>query len=367
MLRHALLLGFVLLSTASAAEPVRVGGEGARQPRLAVGAGGAVYLAYGAGEDIFCARSDDGGKTFGEAVKIGSLPKLALAKRRGPRVAATGDDVVVVTAISHGDGNLVSWRSADRGETWEGPVRVNDVPKACREGLHDTAAGANGEVASLWLDLRNDKMELWMSVSRDGGATWEANRQVYRSPGGSICECCHPTLAAGADGWRFLWRNSVGGNRDIYVSALADGSESPEKALRLGKANWELAACPMDGGDFALGKNGAAWAVWRRDETCYATDVSKPEAERLLGPGEQPVVAVTDAGPVFAWLAGRPGDLLVLKPGEKKATIAAKNASDPDLVVGPKGELLLAWERIEGEKTAVFVTGVGAGRARGGR
>jgi hypothetical protein len=343
-----------------AGEPLPIGVGDAHQPRLTVGPGGEVFCAFGAGDDIYCAASRDGA-AFGKPAKVASLPGLMLGKRRGPRAAVSGD-AVVVSAISRFEGNLLSWRSTDGGKTWSGPVRVNGVEKSCREGLFDMAAGPNGEVGALWLDLRNSKSELWMSVSRDGGASWGEDRLVYRSPDESVCPCCHPTLAAKGGEWLFLWRNSLGGNRDIYVATTADAAGPVRDAAMLGKTNWNLETCPMDGGDLAVGKAGG-WAVWRREWNLFAAPLGRPAEERPLGPGEQPVVAVTPAGPVFAWLAKRPGDLLVQSPADKKPVRVASNASDPDLATLPDGSVLLAWEQTTDGKSGVFVTKLTPGRA----
>ncbi len=337
-------------SFATAAEPVRLPIENARQPRFATG-GDRVFLAFAAGEDLYCARSD-AAAAFAAPVKVAALPGLMLGMRRGPRVAAT-KDAVVVTAIENRTGNLLAWRSGDGGNTWAGPVRVNDVDRVCREGLHDTAAVA-GVVTSLWLDLRNDRTELWSASSSDGGATWSKNRLAYRSPEKNVCECCHPTLAAADGRLVALWRNSLAGNRDMYVAASTDGGRTFAEAEMLGRQNWRLAACPMDGGDLAAGPAGV-WAVWRRDKTCYATALAAPKAERRLGLGEQPAVAVGKSGPTFAWLARRPGDLLVLGPDDREPRKVADKAADPVLIATERGRILLAWERQDGDRTAVFV------------
>ncbi|MDQ3329676.1 MAG: glycoside hydrolase [Planctomycetota bacterium] len=331
-----------------------------RQPRLASGENGNVYCVFGAGEDVFCARSADGGATFSAPSKVANHPGLMLGMRRGPRIAVTGDSVVV-TAISSSDGNLVAWRSADRGETWSAAARVNDVERVCREGLHDMSADSSGVIGVAWLDLRNRGTQLWSSFSKDGGVTWSENRLVYRSPDGSICECCHPTIASHDGHWSVLWRNSVAGNRDIYVSVSPEGTANFGDATRLGDETWTLAACPMDGGDLAAGSRGA-WAVWRRDAVCYATDLDDPSHERRLGRGEQPTVAVTSAGPTFAWIAGRPGDLMLLSPREKQPRKIADRARDPDLISLPDGTVLCAYESIENDKAIVRVSRVPAAK-----
>jgi hypothetical protein len=351
---EAFALAAVCFSVASAAigaEPSTAIAEG-RQPRLASD-GAHVYCVFGKGEEIFCARSADGGTSFSQPVKVATLPSLMLGKRRGPRVVAA-NDCVIISAISSETGDLVAWRSTDRGETWSNSARVNDADRACREGLFDLAANSDGSVAAIWLDLRNKGTQLWGAASHDGGAAWEANRLVYRSPDGGICPCCHPTVVASGNAWSVLWRNSVAGKRDIYVATSRDGLHSFGDAQRLGDAEWTLDICPMDGGDLAFGQNGG-WATWRRETTVYATDLKSPSREIQLGPGEQPVVAVSATGPAFAWISARPGDLMLRTPDAKQAKPIAKQASDPDLISLPDGRVLCTYESIEDGKSIVRV------------
>ncbi len=182
--------------------------------------------------------------------------------------------------------------------------RVNDVAASAREGLHAMAAAPKGAVFCVWLDLRNDKTELFAARSGDGGATWSANQFVYRSPSGSICECCHPSAAFDEQGKLYLmWRNSLDGTRDMYVLVSDDGGETFGAAQKLGQGTWPLKACPMDGGMIAAGASGPA-TVWRRDRQVF---VAAPnERERLLGSGEQPWIAMTKQGASVVWLAKRP-------------------------------------------------------------
>jgi hypothetical protein len=183
---------------------------------------------------------------------------MSLGMRRGPRIASSGD-AVVITAIGGPqgkgrDGDLIAYRSTDRGKGWQGPIRVNDVDASAREGLHAMTATEDGVLWCVWLDLRAKKTELYASKSLDGGLTWERNRLVYRSPGGSICECCHPSVVARGDTVQILFRNSLGGNRDMYLVTSDDAGKTFGEAVRLGDMHWVLNACPMDGGMLAVDK-----------------------------------------------------------------------------------------------------------------
>jgi hypothetical protein len=296
---------------------------GGVQPQLAAG-GGAVYVTFAAGDAIAVARSTDAGTTFMTPVVLPSAGRLALGKRRGPRVAATAEAVVVAAIVGArgggADGDLVLYRSTDQGRTWAAPIVVNDVPGAAREGMHGLAASASGLVVLAWLDLRRKGTQVYAAVSRDHGATWSPDRLVYASPSGSVCECCHPSVAVADDGRvAVLFRNQLDGRRDMYVVESRDGAAFGE-AVKQGRGSWALDACPMDGGAVALGA-GVTNAVWRREATLYATVTrvpsAMPDAEVELGPGRDAVVARHDRWVDMAWTSA---DGIVLRQGDGPPT-----------------------------------------------
>ena len=318
----------------------------AAQPQLAADGPGNVWLAYGrvdpapavaAGQaehggkkgghghggvrpagEVFVARSVDGGTSFSSGTSLGRLPNLMLGNRRGPRIAARGDHVTV-TVMSE---ELRAFSSSDGGRSWSGPTTINDVPGSAREGLHDLAIGPDGGLFVTWLDLRNGRMELWGAFSRDGGRTWSSDAQVYQSPDKSICECCHPTaLFDGEGNLAVMWRNSIGGARDMWLAVRRKGAKAFSPAQKLGQGTWTLNACPMDGGDLVALGGGRFGAVWQRNGEVFLTRDSG--AETKLGKGRQPVAVPRRGQP--ALLIWQNGAALILRRGEAEApeTLAA--------------------------------------------
>ena len=128
------------------------------QPQLAA-IGDRVYLVFGQGDLISIVRSSDGGETFDTPSVLPRPGKLALGMRRGPRIAVTSDAVLVAAVAGAkgggADGDVLLYRSTDRGVTWTAPVAINDVPGSAREGLHAIVASPTGLVVVAWLDLRD--------------------------------------------------------------------------------------------------------------------------------------------------------------------------------------------------------------------
>lgn len=352
----------VIAATAGAAAPDVVTlttDREARQPQVAVDQRGRVYVAFGKGRSIFCVTSTDGGRTFAEPVKVAEVSTLALGMRRGPRIAAT-DDAVVITAVvgqqggGH-DGDLRAWRSTDLGRTWADPVRINSQEASAREGLHGMAAGPDGLIFCTWLDDRSGHKEVFGARSRDGGGSWEPDRLIYRSPEESVCPCCHPSVAIGPDGQiDVMWRNSLKGARDVYLCRSDDGGATFGRAEKLGRATWPLDACPMDGGAIAIGPKGEVETAWRRADRVYRAAPGR--AERELGTGQQPWIAAGPEGSYIVWIGRRPGPLQVIAPGASEPLTLARSANDPVVTAAPggRGPVVAAWETGQGIAAAVL-------------
>lgn len=332
------------------------GAEAPQQPQCAVDPSGRVHVVFGRSGDVWYCRSlADGG--FSRPTLAFSVPNISLGMRRGPRITALGGSLVV-TAIGGPqgkgrDGDVLAWRSSDDGKSWQGPVRVNDVEASAREGLHAMVGGQSDPDSPaeatwcVWLDLRNRRTELCLARSDDGGLTWSKNEAIYTNPEKSICECCHPSIVMDGSQLHVLFRNSLKGDRDMYLLSSSDGGRTFTAAAQTGIAHWKLNACPMDGGMLATIAN-RPMAVWRREGNVYRSTAGKPE--ELLGPGDQPWIAAATAGPVICWTTGGPRDLMLLNPHETVPVKLDSRAKDPVVVVSHQtATATVLWEhKIEG-------------------
>jgi len=353
LLSFMCLLGVATL--AEAADTVTLDTRpGARQPQAAIDASGQVHLTFGADDTVFYTCLTDGGATFRKPTPVSKLESLALGMRRGPRIAVSGDSIVIsaIGGLAHdrGGGNLYSWTSADQGASWQGPSRLNDGVMSAREGLHGMAASPDGQLYCTWLDLRDKGTQIFGSRSADGGATWSTNVLIYQSPDGTVCECCHPSVAVGAKGRVYvMWRNFLDGNRDMFLTTSHDRGETFEPAVKLGEASWPLNACPMDGGAISIVAADKIITVWRRDQEILLTD-GEHHKERRLGMGMQPWVAADQHGLYAVWLSSRTGRLYLAKSAKDQPVELADHAQYPVVAAHPtgKGPVVVAWES-EGE------------------
>jgi hypothetical protein len=337
----------------------------ASQPDLAVDEGGTVHAVFGASKGrVFVASLKPGDGAFSEPFLVVQAGDMALGNRRGPRIAAAGK-ALVVTFVVRPKGDLVAYRSSDRGKTWKGPLRLNPADGSSGEGLHAMAATPSGEVFVAWLDAGEAgdkrKKDLYFARSTNEGKTFSRAKPLYRSPSGSICPCCHPSLASGSDGSVVAqWRNDLDGGRDMFVAAFDPKEGTFPNPLQLDVESWKIQTCPMDGGGIAVGSDGKPRSVWRRNTLLLAKQGEA--AESRLGQGKDPSVASGPSGTLALWVSGdRISGKNLDKEGEAvrlPEPPAGAMQGSPAVVALPKGGFLAAWE----ERTAKGATAIRAVR-----
>ncbi len=327
-----------------------------RQPSI-MAVPGLTAIVFGKANSVWIATSKDEGQHFSQPTEVAGVPALALGRHRGPRVAVSGS-TLIVTAVygdktatgphAHGlpaDGDLVAWQSKDGGHSWTTPIVINDVPGSAREGLHGLAAAPNGSLATVWLDLRSPGTKLMGAYSRDGGATWSRNTALYEVPGGTICQCCAPSVTFDEQGVaNVMFRNAAAGARDLFVLHWRLG-EKPSEGQKVGTGSWMLDACPMDGGGIAkLGDS--VITAWRRDKTVYLAQPG--QRETAIGEGKDVALATGKRGAYAVW-TGAEG-LELHEPGKKVPQLLSPTGKFAAMAALPNGSVLIAWEEADGIK-----------------
>ena len=321
----------------------------AKEPQMAAD-GSMVGLTFGAGNAIYFSASHDAGVTFSKPIKVAEADVVPLTRHRGPRIAWSRG-TIIISAVggrtlsreqhAHGlpsDGDLMVWRSLDGGQKWSKGIVVNDVPGAPTEGLHSLVADARGNLFAAWLDKRGgDGTKLYGARSTDSGATWSKNTLIYRSPDGTTCECCHPSVAMEPDGEILLmWRNWLGGARDMYLARSRDAVvfSRPEK---LGKGTWLLNGCPMDGGGLAASATRTITA-WRRGDDVFLAEPGKQEKQ--IGTGKDIALAVNREQIYASWTNGTK----IESWSDGRSKVLSTNGSFSALTALSGRGVLAAWE-----------------------
>jgi hypothetical protein len=178
-----------------------------RFPDPAVGPNGEVYVAWNNSDtgEIFVDVSLDGDITFGtdrivttSAVGRPDRTSIRAQPDRGIRAGPTIDvdrsggrfnGRLYITYTDFGSGgpgsndiDVFVQFSDDRGNTWSPRTRVNDDPRGSQFLPWLDVDQVTGNIAVVWYDTRNDpgdeKVEVFMAVSPDGGVSFRESIQV---------------------------------------------------------------------------------------------------------------------------------------------------------------------------------------------
>jgi len=284
-----------------------------KMPNLSRDNAGNFHVAYGTSDSIMYATSTDEGNTFSTPSLIAVLPQLVASSMRGPQIASTTIGLAVIACNRSGD--IFSYTRDESGK-WIPSSKVNDVDTVAKEGL--MALGADGNNAfAAWLDLRDKHNKIVGSKSTDGGKTWSKNIIVYASPDTTVCECCKPSVTIKGANVYVMFRNHLHGNRDLHLIQSTDGGSSFGKAIQLGKENWALNGCPMDGGGLVINNKGEPETVWRRKNIIYACILGQPET--AIGEGKGCTIESVNGKNVYAWAEN--GEIIIRKPQGMKVNL----------------------------------------------
>jgi hypothetical protein len=177
--------------------------------QIAIAPSGAVFVSWfhyattiaGQPGQMFVVRSDNHGLTWTPPVlvaQVNPLPnKLPGSRFRNlslPAMAASpADGALYITwadyhtaADGKKDGDILVSRSTNGGLTWSAPARVNQDPVGNGKDQFQPqiAVTASGQVNISYFDRRNDPdnffIDVYLSRSDDGGATWSDTRVTQK-------------------------------------------------------------------------------------------------------------------------------------------------------------------------------------------
>ena len=217
------------------------------------------------GGDIFFARSEDGGATFGEPLNLST---------------SVGGD---------GKGRI-------NANTWD-------------NGSLDIAVAPDGTILTAWTEYHG---ALWFSRSRDRGASFS---KPFRVAGDDTFPTRAPALAVGPNGNVYLtWTHGEDAGADIRIARSEDGGRTFGKSKVVAETN-DYSDAPK----VAIGRDGTLHVVfgersertWRRADIRYTRSTDRgdsfapPRVISALQPGGAtlaafPSIELNDRGDVFA-------------------------------------------------------------------
>lgn len=219
--------------------------------------------------DLYYARSDDGGWTWSVPVRVNadpgsvwgsavSKPRIAVGPSGTIHIYYPANEISTVTGKSIIAGDYT--RSADGGKSFAKPIRLNtlasgDLSAFIHGGYSQAhafgalAAGPDRSVYALWIDTRemtgpNDNGGLYAAISRDDGRTFAKDHPVFR---GDVCPCCQVTAQVDPENRLLLGSRQVSaeGYRDSTVARSVDGGRTFLPRAPIGAAHWKIDGCPL--------------------------------------------------------------------------------------------------------------------------
>ena len=303
----------------AAVETLRIP-EGGRLPRAVVDAGGTVHLAYvGGGTDranLFHVTRASGAPGWSEPRRINSraLSVSGVGPVDGAQLALGPDGRLHVVWLQAEPARFFYTRSRADGPGFEPQRDLSTGHEGDLEAGPAVAVDRRGDVFVFWHAgaVEDARRAVYLTVSRDGGTTFEPARRVSRGTEGA-CACCGLAALADPEGAVHVSYRGAGDNVRRGQRLLTSADRGRRFADRL-LHPWALAACPVSTTSLFAGPHGLTAAWETRGQVHFAPvardvdpDVDQLEAVRAP-PGQarfrrkNPVVAVDARGDtLLAW------------------------------------------------------------------
>ena len=286
--------------------------EGGRLPRAVVDTGGTVHLVYvGDGTtsaNLYRVTRTAGAVGWSEPQRINTRERSVsgVGPIDGAQLAIGPDDRLHVVWLQTEPAAFFHTRSRADGSGFEPERDLSTGEEGAVEAGPAVAADRRGNVYVFWHAgaVEDARRSVHLTVSRDGGNTFEPPRRVSREAEGA-CACCGLAAATDPDGAIHVSYRGAGGNVRRGQRLLTSTDRGRTFSDRLVDP-WELGACPVSTTSLFAGPAGLT-AAWETRGQAYFADVDRLDAVRSP-PGKarfrrkNPVVAVDARGDtLLAW------------------------------------------------------------------
>lgn len=164
--------------------------------------------------------------------------------------------------------DVVLSRSADGGNTWSAPIKVNDDGTPTEHGFVSLWPQSRESIGIAWLDGRNTADGGHGGHEAHGGAMTlrvanldaGLNKAAESELDPRTCDCCQTDAAMTSRGPLLVYRDRDGDEiRDIVTARLDDGAWTLPRKVH--DDRWKMPACPVNGPAVAA-KGTQAWVAW---------------------------------------------------------------------------------------------------------
>ncbi len=171
--------------------------------------------------DIFLSTSSDSGSTFDAPVNISGN----IGNSGAPQMAVNGNNVYAVWMDdSSGNFDILFSKSTDGGQTFSKPVNVSETKQ---DSGYPQLAVVGNNVYVTWTETITDKnYDIYFAKSTDDGKTFDSPLDISNTPGASGW----PQIAV--DGNVYVsWVDNTPGNFDVYIVKSTDNGNSFESPV----------------------------------------------------------------------------------------------------------------------------------------
>ena len=296
----------------AAVETLRIP-EGGRMPRAVVDAEGALHVAYVGGgthrANLFHVTRESGGPGWSgppQRVNSRALSVSGVGPVDGAQLAVGPDRRLHVVWLQAEPARFVYARSLEDGSGFEPQRDLSTGREGNLEAGPAVAVDRGGNVFVFWHAgaFEDARRGVFLTVSRDGGTTFEPARRVSPAIEGA-CACCGLAAMAYPEGAVHVSYRGAGDNVRRGQRLLTSTDRGRSFSDRLVHP-WELAACPVSTTSLFAGPRGLT-AAWETRGQVHFADVDRIEAVRAP-PGKarfrrkNPVAAVDARGDtLLAW------------------------------------------------------------------
>lgn len=224
--------------------------EGALRPRIAVNGDGDPVVLWGDNSPMANHVAVGDGAAFSAPMEVSTGFMPSVADWMGSSIGAVGNTVwVVMKAAPEESSPIYVRRSDDGGFTWGDTIRVDPFDGLVSRFPSIDAADPDAPVVQ-YMQFDGGFVGARQVVTRMVGGTFMPPVQVSTpfAPG-DVCDCCPNQIVADTDHVVALYRNAGSNVRVMWAASSTDGGASFPGGAVIDTTGWVLPACPSSGPD----------------------------------------------------------------------------------------------------------------------
>lgn len=195
----------------------------------------------------FVAKWD--GKKFGEPQQINTPGKYVFAESySGPEITNHGDTLYLVyKGLPEDKANIFIKHSYDGGKTFSIETEVDEAPGYVSR-FPTVAIDPYGHpmVAYMKLDADYTHPRYVVAKSKDFGESFLGEALVPSLSGGKPSDCCPATVIESGNATAILFRDDLNGLRNIWAGMSINTGVSFNRGVQVDTSNWMTKSCPAE-------------------------------------------------------------------------------------------------------------------------